>query len=163
MNIHQDGKLNVNFRHGLHGSKLYEVWKTMKQRCSNPNNSHYNNYGARGISVCEEWAGGYKEFYDWAIENGYQQGLSIERMNNDGNYCPENCKWIPMSQQARNTRKNVFITVGGRTETQIEWSRITGVDNSRLSLIRRTGGNVEKVISDAIAYRRKPEAKEGDK
>lgn len=89
--------------HNLYGKGPYFIWKTMRQRCNNPNSSRYSRYGGRGIVICDEW-NQYDIFYQWALSSGYKKGLSIERINNDGNYCPENCTWIPVSEQGKNKK-----------------------------------------------------------
>lgn len=89
--------------HGFSGEPLYYVHNMMKQRCFNHNNKNFKDYGGRGIRVCKEWLE-YTEFRKWAMENGYKPGLSIERINNDGNYCPENCTWITIAEQQKNRR-----------------------------------------------------------
>ena len=87
------------------GSKLYRCWCNMKSRCYNKNTKSYKNYGERDINVCEEWTENYVNFKDWALANGYKDGLSLDRINNDGNYEPSNCRWTVKTVQARNTRK----------------------------------------------------------
>lgn len=89
--------------------KLYGVWKCMKQRCKNPNNSHYRFYGERNIKVCDEWNDSYSAFRNWAYSNGYKEGLSIERIDVNGNYQPDNCTWINLEDQAYNTRRTHYI------------------------------------------------------
>ena len=96
------------FRHGdaerHKDCRLYRIWQGIKRRCGNPAASNYQYYGARGITVCPEWRESYTAFRDWALANGYQEGLSIDRIDVNGNYCPENCRWITMAEQQRNKR-----------------------------------------------------------
>lgn len=93
-----------SLKHGDSHTKLYIVWVAMKQRCTNPNSASYKNYGGRGISVCSEWKE-YAPFKNWADSAGYRDGLTIERKDVHGNYCPENCEWIPRAQQGKNTTR----------------------------------------------------------
>ena len=92
-------------KHGKTNTLLYEVWKSMKARCNNLNNKRYSSYGGRGITVCDEWRESFQAFYDWAMINGYREGLSIDRIDNDGNYEPSNCRWATASEQQKNKRK----------------------------------------------------------
>lgn len=92
--------------------RLHDVWHSMIYRCSNPLNKSYKHYGGRGITVCDEWQE-FKAFYDWAIESGYKKGLSIDRINNDGNYEPSNCRWVTKDEQFLNRRNTIRIDYNG--------------------------------------------------
>lgn len=112
----------------------------MKDRCYNKNNSRYARYGGRGIKVCEEWLHDFMAFYNWAINNGYDESLTIDRIDNDGDYCPENCRWATQREQSRNRSSNVAITIGNSTRTLLEWCEIFGLSYSTVSMrYRRTG------------------------
>lgn len=118
--------------HGLTKTRIYRIWVKMKERCENPNDPKYYRYGKRGISVCDEWRNNFKAFYDWAMKNGYAENLSINRQNNDGNYCPDNCEWATKKQQANNTGTNRFITHKGKKQTLQQWADECGISSSTL-------------------------------
>lgn len=105
INKSSQGKGNPNYRHGGADTRLYWVWSTMIQRCNNPKNKNYSNYGGRGIGVCEGWEKSFAEFQAWAANNGYSDGLSIDRIDNDKGYFPENCRWVTAKVQSNNRRK----------------------------------------------------------
>jgi hypothetical protein len=94
---------------GKHNKRLYSIWINMKTRCYNPNVKGYKDYGGRGISICEEWRNSFKTFYEWAVGNGYADDLTIDRKDVNGNYTPENCRWIGLIEQANNKRTNILI------------------------------------------------------
>lgn len=122
-------KINLTANHKDNQTKerLYHIWASMCQRCSNENSQSYENYGGRGISVCEEWRSDYRNFRKWAVENGYQETLTIERNNVNGNYCPENCCWIPFSRQERNQRRTIRVTIDGITQPLIDFAEQYGI------------------------------------
>lgn len=120
-----------NYIHGLSRDRLYGVWSTMKSRCSNPKNRKFYRYGGRGITVCEEWQT-FEPFYEWAMANGYSDNLSIDRIDNNGNYCPENCRWATNQEQANNTSKTIKIEFNGETKTLSEWADSIGINRECL-------------------------------
>lgn len=115
-------------RNTLRGNNmgLYWCWKAIKQRCNNPNCHAYHNYGGRGIKVCVEW-NEFEPFYEWAVANGYKKGLEIDRKNNNGDYCPENCRWVDRKTNSNNTRKTTRITVDGVTKSSTEWDEFLNI------------------------------------
>lgn len=118
--------LNVakNHTHKQSGTRLYHIWQGMKERCHNQNSPNYKNWGARGIKVCEEWKNSFETFYQWAMENGYKSNLTIDRIDNNAGYNPQNCRWATNKEQCRNRRSNVYITIGKTTKTLKEWCEV---------------------------------------
>ena len=120
----------------------------MKTRCTNPNHEAYHNYGGRGISICDEWMNDFQAFYDWAMANGYSDDLSIDRIDNDGNYCPENCRWATDKEQCNNQRSNHLITYNGKTQTIKQWAADLGIKRVTLQArLTRYHWDVEKALT----------------
>lgn len=118
--------------HGHRYERLYGIWKNMINRCHLEKDKRYNNYGARGIYVCDEWRNSYESFRDWSYENGYTDELSIDRINNNDGYYPENCRWADDYTQMNNTRRSKYVTYKGVAHTLSEWSRILKVHKATL-------------------------------
>lgn len=118
-----------NKTHGLSHTRIYEIWCGIRRRCYNQKDKNYSNYGGRGITVCNEWNADFMSFYNWSVANGYNDNLTIDRINNNGNYEPQNCRWITHAEQQRNRSFNIFITHGTVTKTISQWARITGMSD----------------------------------
>ena len=112
--------------HGTSYDGIYHVYYTMLSRCTNPKNKAYNRYGGKGITVCEEWANSYMSFYNWAMSNGWKQGLTIDRIDNNKGYCPSNCRWTTMKVQSNNRINSKYHTIGGESKTLSQWCDIYG-------------------------------------
>ena len=132
-------------KHGESNTRLYECWHAMKRRCSDKNNK---NYGGRGVMVCKEWAENYENFATWAKENGYNDDLTLDRIDPNKNYCPENCKWSTNIEQQRNKRNNRIIKFNGEAHTLSEWSDITGINRHTISTrIDRLNWTIKKALT----------------
>lgn len=124
----QKGEKSHFYKHGLSDSRINSIYRGMKKRCYDKNEPAYRNYGGRGIKVCDEWLSDFMSFYRWAMGNGYNDDLSIDRIDVNGDYCPENCRWTDRKTQANNTRTNRKYSLNGETHTIADWARIYGVE-----------------------------------
>jgi ankyrin repeat protein len=138
-------------RHKIHGdtnrnSRLHRIWANMKARCRNPNNDRFHDYGARGIKVCDEWHD-YLTFKEWAMTNGYEDHLTIDRIDVNGNYEPTNCRWVDRCTQQNNMRSNTIIHHNGESHTLAEWSKICGIPYHTLVTRYTRGWTVERLFT----------------
>lgn len=136
----------VNTKHGLYQSRIYRIWSGMKRRCFNSKFKEFHNYGGRGITVCDDWLN-FMCFYNWAMANGYQDYLTLERKDVNGNYEPSNCTWITLTEQKRNTTITKIITFNGESLTLRQWAKRIGIHCSALCLRLKNGWTLEKALT----------------
>lgn len=139
-----------NTTHNRSKTKIFAVWAAMIQRCENPNRPDYERYGGRGVQVCPQWRESFERFY---LDMGEPEsaGLTIDRIDNDGDYEPGNCRWATRKQQARNNSRNRFITYQSQTACIQEWSEITGLKAKTLAWRLRMGWSVERALTEIPA------------
>lgn len=137
-----------NRTHGNTETRLYNTWMHLKQRCNNKNSKDYCNYGGRGIKVCDEWLGenGFINFYEWSIKNCYNEKLTIDRINNNGDYEPSNCRWATKKEQNNNTRKNHFYLIDGEYLTIAQVARKYNINYNTLNNRLWHGDSIENAI-----------------
>jgi len=126
--------------------RLYTTWVNMVHRCSERNVDRHPNWGGRGITVCDEWVNDFKKFYNWAMANGYQDYLQIDRIDNDGNYTPENCRWVTATQNLRNTRHNHNLSYNGEIHSITEWAEILGLHRKTIEYRIKKGKPIEEIL-----------------
>lgn len=150
--IHKEVMSARFLRHGGKKSRLYVIWSGMRRRCQQETDKEYQRYGARGIRVCQEWED-FSVFREWALSTGYDDSAkrgvcTIDRIDTNGDYCPENCKWSTYKEQANNRRSNHYIEFNGETHTVAEWAEIIGMKPSALSRrINALGWSIEKALT----------------
>lgn len=132
-------------KHGLHGTRLYRIWNGIKNRTTMYNNN-YKNYNARGIRICTEWQE-FEPFYNWAIKNGYQDNLTIDRIDVNKNYEPSNCRWATMKEQQNNKRNNVYLEHNGEIHTLTEWEEKLNMNKGTLKNRIKRGWSVERALT----------------
>lgn len=143
----------ARIKHKMKGTRLYRIWRSMINRCNNPEYHGYRNYGGRGIGICEEWHN-FVAFRDWAITSGYNDKLSIDRINQNGNYEPLNCKWSTMKEQENNRRNNHLLTFNGKTQSVSLWSEELGINkNTLFSRVCNMGWSAERALTEPIKRR----------
>lgn len=136
----------ISRTHGMTKTRIHKTWADMKGRCSNPNHSSFPRYGGRGISVCDEWIESFEKFRDWAYENGYSEKLTIDRIDNNGNYEPSNCRWATMSMQNKN-REYALHEINGISKTFPQWCEFTGLKYAKVyQRIHTSGKSMEEAF-----------------
>ena len=134
--------------HGMSKDRLYYIYYGMRRRCYNPNAIDFPRYGGRGIKICEDWLHSFECFKEWAFSNGYDESLSIDRIDCNGDYCPENCRWTDLKTQHNNTRKNHYVTYEGETLTISQWAERYGINKITLqSRLCKYGWSVERALT----------------
>lgn len=135
----------THITHGKWHSRPYKIWHSMKQRCLNPNNAAYKYYGARRISICSEWIT-FEGFYSWVLTSGYADHLTIDRIDVNGNYEPQNCRWATRGDQNRNTRRSKILVLSGTSMCQKDWAKKLGISNTTLQKRLKKWG-LEKALT----------------
>lgn len=145
-------KRGPNHTHGMTNTRLYVTWSNMKARCNNPKCYEFHAYGGNGIRICEAWSK-FENFYEWAMATGYTDELTIDRIDVNGNYCPENCRWLSYKEQALNRTDNHLITAFGKTMTIREWADASGIKYDTIERrINGYGWDVERAVSEPASY-----------
>lgn len=146
-----DHKRFLKHGHAENPDRLYQKWLSMRNRCLNPNATGYENYGGRGIKVCLEW-NDYINFRDWAIANGYVAGLTIDRIDVDGDYEPSNCRFTTMKEQNNNRRTTNLHTYNGKTQSEMKWAEEYGISYGALKTRLEYGWDFEKALTTPVVH-----------
>lgn len=133
-------------------TRIYRIYSGMKNRCFNVKSLDYPNYGGRGITVCDEWRNSFEAFYNWAMDNGYNDNLSIDRINPNGNYEPINCRWVANDVQARNKCNTPYLTYKGETKPLAEWAEIKGVSLQTLHYRLKSGWTTDEILNVEVNH-----------
>lgn len=136
-----------NYKHGMRYTRIYGIWKAMKQRCFDSNCRNFSKYGGKGITVCHEWKESFQTFYEWAISNGYSDCLTIDRIDVNGNYEPSNCRWATQKKQQNNRSNNRILEFNGVCHTLAEWAEITGISKGTIWARLKCGWTTEKALT----------------
>ena len=149
--LRRERALRAIVKHGMYKDRIYNIHSGIVARCTNPRSKCFKDYGGRGITMCAEWRNDFTMFRDWALANGYQNNLSIDRIDNDGNYCPENCRWATEEMQHNNTRYNRLVSFYGETKTAAEWSRCLGIKYVTLiGRLNKPNWSIEQALTTPI-------------
>lgn len=130
-----------------HYRRIYKTLNHMKDRCYNQKCKDYHMWGGRGITICDEWLRDVKSFYDWAMTHGYKDNLTIDRIDNNKGYSPDNCRWVDRKTQARNTRRNRLITINGETKCLVEWCEVFNINYDMVKRRLHRGWSTERAFN----------------
>ena len=140
----------ANTTHGCNPAELYWKYQNMLTRCYNKKYTLFHRYGGRGIKVCDEWRHSFVAFRDWALSHGYKTGLTLDRIDNDGDYSPNNCRWATVTEQANNRSTNRIVTVNGETDTLANWARRANAKYSYIQHLLDIGMDPDDVIGSLL-------------
>jgi len=141
------GCIKTERKREVNDRRLISIWKNMKTRCYSTKKTDFHCYGGRGISVCSEWMS-YNVFSQWALNNGYSSRLTLDRIDNDGNYEPSNCRWVTRQRQSNNMRTNQLLTYNGKTQSIADWSRETSISQGCIwSRKYKSGWSTERTLT----------------
>lgn len=147
----KDLMLDRSWKHHGYGTRLYNIWNSMRQRCNNPKNRAYHNYGGRGIKICQEW-NDFNLFRKWALDNGYNETANrgictLDRKNVNDNYSPNNCRWVDMKEQSNNKRNTIFLSLNGESHPLTEWAKITNIKYDTLWHRYKYGWDAKRILT----------------
>jgi hypothetical protein len=141
-------------KHGSSHTKLYAIWRHIKNRCYGNDPQHRRYYAERGIKMCERWLNSFENFQGWAISCGYKDGLTIDRINVNGDYSPENCRWATRREQSNNRRVTLFLTLNGITRALSDWAEVAGLPYHVVFKRYKQGWNAERIINTPLQTRK---------
>jgi hypothetical protein len=151
-----------HLKHGLSHTRIDNIYRSMIARCYKKTDMNYHNYGERGISICDEWKNDKQSFFRWAFENGYSDDLTLDRIDVNGNYSPENCRWATYLTQANNKRNNRLININGEIHTMADWSRVSGVKKATIFDRIKKGWPEEQAVFTKVRHGSKTKNSTGE-
>ena len=144
---HKDKLKEINARHNLSNARIYHIWQNIKRRCYNQNYKYYSYYGKKGITMCDEWKSSFESFYEWSMSAGYSDKLTIDRINSNGNYEPNNCRLVTRKEQQNNISSNLNFTIDGKTKTLAQWCEIYNVPHERTRYRVKNGWDILSALT----------------
>ena len=139
----------------MKGTRLYRIWSGIKDRCCNQNSKYWDRYGARGITVCNEWKNSFEQFYQWSLDNGYRENLTLDRIDNNKGYSADNCRWATYKEQENNRSNNRKLEYEGEVHTISQWSDIVGIEQRLISQRLYHGWSIKRALTELPKRRNK--------